>query len=718
MYQILTILKKYSLAIIVIVGLLFIQANCDLALPEYTSNIINVGIQQQGVDTAYYKVVRANVLNKLAILTNDDILAFYQYISSDSPDYEEYLSKYPILKDESIYILKDDVDPKKVEEQMILPEVIYMGLSSQMDLSKMTTEELSYLLTTNASGKMAEYQDKMQDIDPDLMKQYAINAVIAEYQAMNIDLENMQMKYLTNTGIKMVLLSLLIMAIIILSTFVSGVVASSFARDLRSCIVHKIMNYSNKEFNEFSTSSLITRSTNDVQQIQMMFTMLMRMILYAPIIGIGALVKVVHINMVWVIGIGVGAILILVITLMVIAMPKFQIVQKLIDRINLVVREILNGLPVIRAFANEEHERRRFDKANKDLMCVNLFTQRLMALMGPMMNLIMNGIIVLIYWVGARNVDMGTMQVGTLTALITYTMQVIMSFLMLSMMSIMAPRAIVAIKRVAEVLNKDIAIKEKKNCLSMDPKKRGLVEFRDVTFQYPDGEDEVLKDISFVAKPGQTIAIIGATGSGKSTIINLIPRFFDVTKGEILVGGVNIKDLSFKELRSAIGVVPQKGLLFSGTIASNIKFANPDISDEKMREAAKVACAEEFILNKEDEYLAPISQGGDNVSGGQRQRLAIARAIAKEPDILLFDDSFSALDYKTDREVRRHLARYCKNATKIIVAQRVATVMNADAIIVIDDGKIVGMGSHKELYRKCPLYKEIALSQLKEEELI
>ena len=718
MYQILTILKKYSLAIIVIVGLLFIQANCDLALPEYTSNIINVGIQQQGVDTAYYKVVRANVLNKLAILTNDDILAFYQYISSDSPDYEEYLSKYPILKDESIYILKDDVDPKKVEEQMILPEVIYMGLSSQMDLSKMTTEELSYLLTTNASGKMAEYQDKMQDIDPDLMKQYAINAVIAEYQAMNIDLENMQMKYLTNTGIKMVLLSLLIMAIIILSTFVSGVVASSFARDLRSCIVHKIMNYSNKEFNEFSTSSLITRSTNDVQQIQMMFTMLMRMILYAPIIGIGALVKVVHINMVWVIGIGVGAILILVITLMVIAMPKFQIVQKLIDRINLVVREILNGLPVIRAFANEEHERRRFDKANKDLMSVNLFTQRLMALMGPMMNLIMNGIIVLIYWVGARNVDMGTMQVGTLTALITYTMQVIMSFLMLSMMSIMAPRAIVAIKRVAEVLNKDIAIKEKKNCLSMDPKKRGLVEFRDVTFQYPDGEDEVLKDISFVAKPGQTIAIIGATGSGKSTIINLIPRFFDVTKGEILVGGVNIKDLSFKELRSAIGVVPQKGLLFSGTIASNIKFANPDISDEKMREAAKVACAEEFILNKEDEYLAPISQGGDNVSGGQRQRLAIARAIAKEPDILLFDDSFSALDYKTDREVRRHLARYCKNATKIIVAQRVATVMNADAIIVIDDGKIVGMGSHKELYRKCPLYKEIALSQLKEEELI
>ena len=718
MYQILTILKKYSLAIIVIVGLLFIQANCDLALPEYTSNIINVGIQQQGVDTAYYKVVRANVLNKLAILTNDDILAFYQYISSDSPDYEEYLSKYPILKDESIYILKDDVDPKKVEEQMILPEVIYMGLSSQMDLSKMTTEELSYLLTTNGSGKMAEYQDKMQDIDPDLMKQYAINAVIAEYQAMHIDLENMQMKYLTNTGIKMVLLSLLIMAIIILSTFVSGVVASSFARDLRSCIVHKIMNYSNKEFNEFSTSSLITRSTNDVQQIQMMFTMLMRMILYAPIIGIGALVKVVHINMVWVIGIGVGAILILVITLMVIAMPKFQIVQKLIDRINLVVREILNGLPVIRAFANEEHERRRFDKANKDLMCVNLFTQRLMALMGPMMNLIMNGIIVLIYWVGARNVDMGTMQVGTLTALITYTMQVIMSFLMLSMMSIMAPRAIVAIKRVAEVLNKDIAIKEKKNCLSMDPKKRGLVEFRDVTFQYPDGEDEVFKDISFVAKPGQTIAIIGATGSGKSTIINLIPRFFDVTKGEILVGGVNIKDLSFKELRSAIGVVPQKGLLFSGTIASNIKFANPDISDEKMREAAKVACAEEFILNKEDEYLAPISQGGDNVSGGQRQRLAIARAIAKEPDILLFDDSFSALDYKTDREVRRHLARYCKNATKIIVAQRVATVMNADAIIVIDDGKIVGMGSHKELYRKCPLYKEIALSQLKEEELI
>ena len=515
----------------------------------------------------------------------------------------------------------------------------------------------------------------------------------------------------------MIALAFLIMAIIILSTYLSGRIASMFSRDLRSKIVSKVMSYSNSEFNQFSTSSLITRSTNDVQQIQMLFTMLLRIVLYAPIIGIGALVKVAGIDMVWVIGIAVGAIMILVLILLLVAMPKFRMVQKLIDKINLVVREVLNGLPVIRAFANEEYEIDRFDKSNRDLMKVNLFTQRTMALMSPVMMFIMNGICVLIYWVGADAIDIGTMQVGTLTALITYTMQIIMAFLMLSMISIMAPRAMVSINRVSDVLTKDSSILEIDNPIDINPKKRGEVEFRNVSFQYPDGDELVLENISFKVKPGTTTAIIGSTGSGKSTIVNLIPRFFDVTEGEILVDGVNIKNMHLKELRDIIGVVPQKGLLFSGTIESNIKFADKEISDEQMKKAARVACADTFIAEKEDGYASEISQGGTNVSGGQRQRLAIARAVAKDPEIYIFDDSFSALDYKTDSMVRKNLAKECSKATKIIVAQRVSTVMNADQIIVLDEGKVVGIGTHKNLYKKCKIYKEIALSQLKEEEL-
>ena len=448
-----------------------------------------------------------------------------------------------------------------------------------------------------------------------------------------------------------------------------------------------------------------------------MLTMVLRMVLYAPIIGIGALTKIISINMVWILGISIGAICLLMIILMLFVLPKFKAIQSLIDKLNLIVRETLNGLPVIRAFANEKKEIDKFDKANTDLKKVNLFTQRLMSLMFPLMMLIMNGTIILIYFVGAKHIDTGAMQVGTLTALISYTMQVIMSFLMLSMLSIMAPRAIISINRIKEVLNKENSIEESKNPVKLDSSRNSELEFKNVSFKYPDGDEYVLEDVNFKINKGETLAIIGSTGSGKSTIVKLIDRFFDVTSGEILLNGINIKDLSFEDLRSEIGLVPQKGMLFSGTVESNLKFGNDELTEEEMIKALKVSEAYEFVMNKEEKLLYPISQGGTNVSGGQRQRLCIARAVAMNPNIYVFDDSFSALDYKTDSKVRKNLNENCKNSTKVIIAQRVATVMNADKILVLDEGKVVGLGTHKELYKNCKVYKEIALSQLSEEEL-
>lgn len=724
MKEILKILKKYTLGIILIVILLVVQANCDLALPEYTSNIINIGIQQKGVEESVANAYTENTLNSIVALSNDaSILDYFELIESDSDASLEYIDDYPYLKEGNIYVKKElsESETAALEEKIVVPQIALYMIKSSDELAgenvETTPEIIAGIMASEDGVAFQENYANFEELDSALLDQYAISSVIDEYTTLEVDLESRQMNYLFSTGIKMIALAFLIMAIIILSTYLSGRIASMFSRDLRSKIVSKVMSYSNSEFNQFSTSSLITRSTNDVQQIQMLFTMLLRIVLYAPIIGIGALVKVAGIDMVWVIGIAVGAIMILVLILLLVAMPKFRMVQKLIDKINLVVREVLNGLPVIRAFANEEYEIDRFDKSNRDLMKVNLFTQRTMALMSPVMMFIMNGICVLIYWVGADAIDIGTMQVGTLTALITYTMQIIMAFLMLSMISIMAPRAMVSINRVSDVLTKDSSILEIDNPIDINPKKRGEVEFRNVSFQYPDGDELVLENISFKVKPGTTTAIIGSTGSGKSTIVNLIPRFFDVTEGEILVDGVNIKNMHLKELRDIIGVVPQKGLLFSGTIESNIKFADKEISDEQMKKAARVACADTFIAEKEDGYASEISQGGTNVSGGQRQRLAIARAVAKDPEIYIFDDSFSALDYKTDSMVRKNLAKECSKATKIIVAQRVSTVMNADQIIVLDEGKVVGIGTHKNLYKKCKIYKEIALSQLKEEEL-
>ncbi len=708
------ILKKYTGKIILVVLLLLVQAYCDLALPDYTSKIINVGIQQKGISSEVTDVLTDKTFDNLSALDNK-LKGYYEKVDKT----DKNIKKYPYLKDGDVYKLIDSVS-EDGKSEIVDATVIYSFLISNEQIKKsgidINPTTIEYY-TKSDTLNIKEYLDKFKDIDDSMKKQYSINFISSEYKSLGIDLENLQMKYLFKTGTMMVLLSLFIMVVIILTTYLSGKIAAMFAFDLREKVVRKIMSFSKSEFNEFETSSLITRSTNDITQIQNMFTMVLRMVLYAPIIGIGALTKIISINMVWILGISIGAICLLMIILMLFGLPKFKIIQSLIDKLNLIVRETLNGLPVIRAFANEKKEIDKFDKANTDLKKVNLFTQRLMSLMSPLMMLIMNGTIILIYFVGAKHIDTGTMQVGTLTALISYTMQVIMSFLMLSMLSIMAPRAIISINRIKEVLNKENSIEESKNPVKLDSSRNGELEFKNVSFKYPDGDEYVLEDVNFKINKGETLAIIGSTGSGKSTIVKLIDRFFDVTSGEILLNGTNIKDLSFEDLRSEIGLVPQKGMLFSGTVESNLKFGNDSLTEEEMINALKVSEAYEFVMNKEEKLLYPINQGGTNVSGGQRQRLCIARAVAMNPNIYVFDDSFSALDYKTDAKVRKNLNENCKNSTKVIIAQRVATVMNADKILVLDEGKVVGLGTHKELYKNCKVYKEIALSQLSEEEL-
>jgi len=708
------ILKKYTGKIILVVLLLLVQAYCDLALPDYTSKIINVGIQQKGISSEVADVLTDKTFDNLSAL-NNKLKGYYEKVDKT----DKNIKKYPYLKDGDVYKLIDSVS-EDGKSEIVDATVIYSFLisneqikNSGIDINPTTIEYYTKSDTLN----IKEYLDKFKDIDDSMKKQYSINFISSEYKSLGIDLENLQMKYLFKTGTMMVLLSLFIMVVIIITTYLSGKIAAMFAFDLREKVVRKIMSFSKSEFNEFETSSLITRSTNDITQIQNMLTMVLRMVLYAPIIGIGALTKIISINMVWILGISIGAICLLMIILMLFGLPKFKVIQSLIDKLNLIVRETLNGLPVIRAFANEKKEIDKFDKANTDLKKVNLFTQRLMSLMSPLMMLIMNGTIILIYFVGAKHIDTGAMQVGTLTALISYTMQVIMSFLMLSMLSIMAPRAIISINRIKEVLNKENSIEESKNPVKLDSSRNGELEFKNVSFKYPDGDEYVLEDVNFKINKGETLAIIGSTGSGKSTIVKLIDRFFDVTSGEILLNGINIKDLSFEDLRSEIGLVPQKGMLFSGTVESNLKFGNDELTEEEMINALKVSEAYEFVMNKEEKLLYPINQGGTNVSGGQRQRLCIARAVAMNPNIYVFDDSFSALDYKTDSKVRKNLNENCKNSTKVIIAQRVATVMNADKILVLDEGEVVGLGTHKELYKNCKVYKEIALSQLSEEEL-
>ena len=713
MFKVLKNLKESWISVITIVLLLIVQAAGDLTLPDYTSKIVNVGIQNGGIENVAPEVIRKSEMDNMLIFTDEDdkILASYEEISKynlDSAEYEKLVKKYPALENESLYKIKKISSSEQDElDSLMAKPLMMLSVTKQMPKG-----QLDQMLET--------VNQKIDDMQESILEQAAIQEVKNEYKAIGMDTDSIQNQYIIMAGLKMLGISLIIMISAISIMCLSARVAARLAKTLREKVFKKVLRFSNKEFSEYSTASLITRSTNDVQQIQGLIAILFRVLVYAPIIGIGGFLRVLNQSdnsMAWIIGVAIIAILFVVATLFIIAMPRFKKLQQLIDKLNLVAREILTGLPVIRAFNTEKKEEKRFDKANMDLTKTNLFVNRAMSFMMPTLMLIMNGISLLIVWVGAHGIDNGTMQVGNMMAFIQYTMQIVMSFLMISMVSIMLPRASVSANRINEIIETDEAIKDSKEPKKLNPNKKGLVEFKNVSFRYPDSDEEVLSDISFTAEPGKTTAIIGSTGSGKSTIVNLIPRFYDITSGNLLIDGVDIKDISNKDLRKIIGFVPQKGILFSGTIESNIKYGNPNMSDEQMIEAAQIAQATEFIESKPEKYQEPIAQGGSNVSGGQKQRLSIARAIAIDPEILVFDDSFSALDFKTDSILRAELTKKTQNKTVIIVAQRINTILNADQIIVLEDGKVVGKGTHEELIKTNETYKQIALSQLSAEEL-
>ena len=713
MFKVLKNLKESWISVITIVLLLIVQAAGDLTLPDYTSKIVNVGIQNGGIENVAPEVIRKSEMENMLIFTegDDKILASYEEISKDnldSAEYEKLVKKYPALENESLYRIKKISSSEQDELDSLMAKPLMM-LSVTKQMPK---EQLDQMLET--------VNQKLDDMQESIIEQAAIQEVKSEYKAIGMDTDSIQNQYIIMAGLKMLGISLIIMISAISIMCLSARVAARLAKTLREKVFKKVLRFSNKEFSEYSTASLITRSTNDIQQIQGLIAILFRVLVYAPIIGIGGFLRVLNQSdnsMAWIIGVAIVAILFVVATLFIIAMPRFKKLQQLIDKLNLVAREILTGLPVIRAFNTEKKEEKRFDKANIDLTKTNLFVNRAMSFMMPTLMLIMNGISLLIVWVGAHGIDNGTMQVGNMMAFIQYTMQIVMSFLMISMVSIMLPRASVSANRINEIIETEEIIKDSKEPKKLNPNKKGLVEFKNVSFRYPDSDEEVLSDISFTAEPGKTTAIIGSTGSGKSTIVNLIPRFYDVTSGNLLIDGVDIKDISNKDLRKIIGFVPQKGILFSGTIESNIKYGNPNMSDEQMIEAAQIAQATEFIESKPEKYQEPIAQGGSNVSGGQKQRLSIARAIAIDPEILVFDDSFSALDFKTDSILRAELAKKTQDKTVIIVAQRINTILNADQIIVLEDGKVVGKGTHEELIKTNETYKQIALSQLSAKEL-
>ena len=664
-------------------------------------------------------------------------------------DYETYVKKYPKLKTEELYLRKElsQEELNKLNQSIAKPLMIVYSLSNEEtgapikeqllaqmpEQAKAMYQESSALeiIKQAMENQKAAGQNAMQEklsgataqierMPESILEQAVITAVKEEYQQVGIDTDKYQNQYILKSGLQMLGVAFISMVTGITIMLLSARVAARLGRTLREKIFKKVLEFSTTEFKQFSTASLITRSTNDIQQIQSLLAILFRVVIYSPIIGFGGLFKVLTSNdqsMAWIIGLAILIILFIVMILFITAMPKFKRLQSLIDKLNLVSREILTGIPVIRAFHTEKREEKRFDEANTNLTKVYKFVSNAMNLMMPALMLVMNGISLLIIWVGGKNVDNGTLQVGDMIAFIQYTMQIVMAFLMISAISIMLPRASVSAKRINEVLDSKNSIQDQEHPKQFDLSKKGIVEFNHVTFRYPDAEEPLLQDISFVAKPGETTAIIGSTGSGKSTVVNLIPRFYDVTSGKILVDGIDIREVTQQDLRKVIGFVPQKGVLFSGTIESNIKYSDETMSDEQMKLAAEIAQATEFIENKPEKYDAPIAQGGNNVSGGQKQRLSIARAIAKDPEILVFDDSFSALDYKTDTKLRAAIAEKTKNKTVIIVAQRINTILHANQIIVLDEGKIVGKGTHEELMQNCEVYKQIALSQLSKEEL-
>ena len=697
MGKILKHIKPYWKSVIAIMLLLIIQAYCDLSLPTYTSDIIDVGIQNKGIEHVVPETITEEDFDKASTFMTKQETETWQSIYT---------------KDGELYVLHvtEEEELDALDEELLMPLVLNF--------------QASHITENGSAGNAMAGQSREQletmiaTIGTDTLKSMGVAYAAECHEAAGIDLDEQQMDYLWATGGKMFMMAVLMLAAAVAISYVASKVGAGIGRGLREQVFHKVMSFSNAEMDQFSTASLITRSTNDVQQIQMVSTMMLRMLLYSPILAIGGIYKVweTGADMGYIIALAVVVLMGFVFLLVSIAMPKFKIMQTLVDNVNLVSREILTGLSVIRAFGREKKEEERFDAANEELKKTQLFTNRVMTFMMPGMTMIMNGLVVLITWVSAQRIDDGTLQVGMMTAFITYSMLIVMSFLMMTMMSIMVPRASVAAERIDEVLNTENTIKEIDQPQTIKEHK-GVLEFKHVSFRYPDAEENVLHDLNFVAEPGKVTAIIGSTGAGKSTLVNLIPRFFDVTEGEILLDGVNIKALTLHELREAIGFVPQKGVLFSGTIASNLRFGNADASDEEIRKAAEVAQAMEFIEAKDEQFNSHIAQGGTNVSGGQKQRLAIARAIAKNPQIFVFDDSFSALDMKTDAKVRKALAKHVEHATEIVVAQRISTILHADQILVLDDGEIVGKGTHEELMRDCEVYQQIALSQLSEKEL-
>ena len=704
-------LKPYAPRVLLILCVLVVQAYCDLSLPTYTSNIVNVGIQQSGIDEEIPENISEEEMNRLLLFVSEDDRQDIQDAYEKSSESFDYDGEVLTLKDS---VKSDNEKLDALTEEMKLPMMLTAGFENGSDTTKQMEGQLKEQMsqvpgiekmsvfdifgmmddTQRAAivDKITEQMDKMPD---SILDQAAISYVKSTYEQIGLDTGHMSTVYILKTGAKMLGLAALGMAASILACLMASRVGAKVGRGLRRDTFRKVIGFSNAEFDKFSTASLITRSTNDIQQIQFLTVMILRIVLYAPVMAIGGILKVskTNVDMFWIIGLAVLLIVMVVAVLFIVVMPKFKIVQNMVDKLNLVSREILTGLPVIRAFHTEKHEEERFDKANKDLTKLNLFVNRAMTFMMPTMMLVMNGITVLIVWVGGHSINDGAMQVGDMMAFIQYAMQIIMSFLMICMISVMLPRAAVSAERVDEVA------------------------FEHVSFHYPGAEEDVLHDITFTAKPGETTAFIGSTGCGKSTLVNLIPRFYDVTEGKITIDGQDVRDLTQHELRDKLGYVPQKGVLFSGNIASNIMFGNPAGSEQEMTEAAQIAQAVEFIDTKPERYKSPISQGGANVSGGQKQRLSIARAIAKHPDVYIFDDSFSALDYKTDTVLRSALKEKTTDSVVLIVAQRISTILHAEQIIVLDDGKIVGKGTHEELLKTCDAYYQIAASQLSESEL-
>ena len=740
MLKLIRFLKPYLVFIAVAVVLLFIQAMSELALPDYMSRIVNDGIQQGGIETSIPEALRKTTMDHLGLFLSaedkQEVLRYYTLVTKDSPNYDRLLQEYPALETEDIYVINNEEDLENSELSLIMGKALIVisgidqakaeavdGFFSFSGLRIPETADpyvlIQLLPQARRISMVAEMSETFLAMGDTMIEQASVGAVKAEYEALGVDTGKIQSNYILRTGALMLLITLLSAACTIMVGFLAAKVAAGSARDIRKALFSKVEHFSNLEFDQFSTASLITRTTNDITQVQMVLVMMIRMVFYAPILGTGGVIRALDksASMSWIIALAVIVLLGFILVVFSIAVPKFKRIQKLIDRLNLVTRENLSGLMVIRAFISQDFEEERFDRSNIELTKNTLFVNRLMSVMMPAMMLIMNGVMLLIVWVGAHQIAESGMQVGDMMAFMQYAMQIIFSFLMLSIMFIMIPRASVSANRIAEVLAVKPQINDPEKPEPLDPRKEGQVEFRNVSFRFPGAEEDMLKDISFHALPGQTTAIIGPTGSGKSTLVNLIPRFYDVTQGQVIVDGVDVRNATQHELRSRIGYVPQKGILFSGTIESNLKYADENASMEEVENAAQIAQAMEFIDEKPERFAEHISQGGSNVSGGQKQRLSIARALLKKPPIYIFDDSFSALDYKTDVALRRKLREQTGSSTVLIVGQRVATIKNADQILVLDEGRIVGAGKHKTLMETCSTYREIAFSQLSKEEL-